>query len=209
MVPRTEIVAVERSASLEELQKTFIASGFSKIPVYQDTIDDIIGVVFAYDLFSQPSEIAEIIRPVKLIPSSKKSKDLLAEFRQSNISVAVVIDEYGGTAGMVTIEDLIEEVVGDIQDEYDKEDEVIKKLDDITFVLTGNVELDELEEKYPEISIREEEDEFETVAGYIINHIGRIPKVNEELLIRGNKFIISKATQSKLQTVKLILGSEE
>ncbi|MEX0648220.1 MAG: transporter associated domain-containing protein, partial [Balneolaceae bacterium] len=102
-----------------------------------------------------------------------------------------------------------EEVVGDIQDEYDKDDEVIRKLDDITFVLTGNVELDELEEKYPEISIREKEDEFETVAGYIINHIGRIPKVNEELLIRGNTFIISKATQSKLQTVKLILGTEE
>lgn len=209
MVPRTEIVAVERSSSLEELQKTFIASGYSKIPVYQDTIDDIIGVVLAYDLFSQPASIAEIIRPVKLIPSSKKSKDLLTEFRQSNISVAVVIDEYGGTAGMVTIEDLIEEVVGDIQDEYDKDDEVIKKLNYNTFVLTGNVELEELEEKYPEISIREEKDEFETVAGYIINHIGRIPKVNEEILIRGNTFIISKATQSKLQTVKLILGSEE
>lgn len=209
MVPRTEIVAVDKSSTLEELQKTFISSGYSKIPVYQDTIDDIIGVVFAYDLFSQPSGISEIIRPVKLIPSSKKSKDLLTEFRQSNISVAVVIDEYGGTAGMVTIEDLIEEVVGDIQDEYDKDDEVIRKLDDVTFVLTGNVELDELEEKYPEISIREKEDEFETVAGYIINHIGRIPKVNEELLIRGNTFIISKATQSKLQTVKLILGTEE
>lgn len=209
MVPRTEIVAVEKSASIEELQNTFIESGYSKIPVYQDNIDDIIGVVFAYDLFSEPQNISEIIRQVKLIPSSKKSKDLLTEFRQSNISVAIVIDEYGGTAGMVTIEDLIEEVVGDIQDEYDKEDEVIKKLNNYTFVLSGNVELDELEEKYPEIAIRDDEDEFETVAGYIINHIGRIPKVNEELLIRGNRFIISKATQSKLETVKLVLGSEE
>jgi CBS domain containing-hemolysin-like protein len=209
MVPRTEIVAVEKTLSIEELQKTFISSGYSKIPVYQDTIDDIIGVVFAYDLFSGPKSISEIIRPVKLIPSSKKSKDLLTEFRQSNISVAIVIDEYGGTAGMVTIEDLIEEVVGDIQDEYDKEDDVIKKLDDYTFVLTGNVELEELEQKYPEIALFDDKDEFETVAGYIINHIGRIPKVNEELNIGPNKFIISKATPSKLQTVKLILGSEE
>lgn len=209
MVPRTEIVAVEKTLSIEELQKTFISSGYSKIPVYQDTIDDIIGVVFAYDLFSSPKSISEIIRPVKLIPSSKKSKDLLTEFRQSNISVAIVIDEYGGTAGMVTIEDLIEEVVGDIQDEYDKEDDVIKKLDDYTFVLTGNVELEELEQKYPEIALFDDKDEFETVAGYIINHIGRIPKVNEELIIGPNKFIISKATPSKLQTVKLILGSEE
>lgn len=209
MVPRTEIVAVEKTLTIEELQKTFISSGYSKIPVYQDTIDDIIGVVFAYDLFSSPQSISEIIRPVKLIPSSKKSKDLLTEFRQSNISVAIVIDEYGGTAGMVTIEDLIEEVVGDIQDEYDKEDDVIKKLDDYTFVLTGNVELEELEQKYPEIALFDDKDEFETVAGYIINHIGRIPKVNEELIIGPNKFIISKATPSKLQTVKLLLGSEE
>jgi len=209
MVPRTEIVAVERNESLENVQKTFIASGYSKLPVYQDTIDDVIGVVFAYDLFNNPENVADIIRPVKLIPSSKKSKDLLTEFRQSNSSVAIVIDEYGGTAGMVTIEDLIEEVVGDIQDEYDTEDEVVKKIAPNPFILSGNVELDELEEKFPEIKLQTEGDEFETVAGYIINHIGRIPKVNEELLIHSNKFIISKATPSKLETVKLILMGEE
>ena len=209
MVPRTEIVAVEKSASLQDLKKAFIESGYSKVPVYQDTIDDIIGVVFAYDMFSNPKDISEIIRPVKLIPSSKKSKDLLTEFRQSNISVAVVIDEYGGTAGMVTIEDLIEEVVGDIQDEYDKESDVIKKINHNTFLLSGSVELDDLEEYYPEISFNYEDDEFETVAGYIIHHTGRIPKVNEELLINGNTFIITKATQSKLETVKLITGTGE
>ncbi len=207
MVPRTEIVAVEKSASLQDLKKAFIESGYSKVPVYQDTIDDIIGVVFAYDMFSNPKDISEIIRPVKLIPSSKKSKDLLTEFRQSNISVAVVIDEYGGTAGMVTIEDLIEEVVGDIQDEYDKESDVIKKINHNTFLLSGSVELDDLEEHYPEIVFNYEDDDFETVAGYIIHHTGRIPKVNEEILINGNTFIITKATQSKLETVKLITGT--
>jgi len=209
MVPRTEIVAVEKNETLENVQKTFITSGYSKLPVYQDTIDDVIGVVFAYDLFNDPASLPEIIRPVKLIPSSKKSKDLLTEFRQSNSSVAIVIDEYGGTAGLITIEDLIEEVVGDIQDEYDTEDEVMKRIAPGTYILSGNVELDELEEKYPEIELQDEEDEFETVAGYIINHIGRIPKVNEELLIHGNKFIISKATPNKLETVKLILMREE
>ena len=207
MVPRTEIVAVEKSTSIEDLKNTFISSGYSKVPVYQDTIDDVIGVVFAYDMFNNPSAVSEILRPVKLIPSSKKSKDLLQEFRQSNVSVAIVIDEYGGTAGMVTIEDLIEEVVGDIQDEYDKDEDVIKKISERTYVVSGNVELDELEEKYPEIELNEEgEDEFETLAGYIINHIGRIPKVNEEIQIRGNKFIISKATPNRLETVKLVLG---
>lgn len=208
MVPRTEMVAVEKSATIEELQRTFISSGYSKIPVFQDTIDDIIGVVFAYDLFSEPKSISEILRPVKLIPSSKKSKDLMAEFRQSNISVAIVIDEYGGTAGMVTIEDLIEEVVGDIQDEYDTENELIRKINPNTFILSGNVELDELELAFPEIKLRADDDKFETVAGYIINHIGRIPKVNEELVIHNNKFIITKATQSKLETIKLVLLNE-
>jgi putative hemolysin len=209
MVPRTEMVAVEKSATLDELKNTFITSGYSKIPVFQDTIDDVIGVVFAHDMFTNPKSISDILRPVKLIPSSKKSKDLLQEFRQSNVSVAIVIDEYGGTAGMVTIEDLIEEVVGDIQDEYDRNDEVIKKISDRTYVVSGNVELEELEEKYPEVNLHDvEEDEFETLAGYIINHVGRIPKVNEEIQIHGNTFIISKATPSKIETVKIILGEE-
>lgn len=207
MVPRTEMIAVEKNASLDELKKAFIESGYSKIPVYQDSVDDVIGVVFAYDMFSNPKKIGDIIRPVKLIPSSKKSKDLLTEFRQSNISVAIVIDEYGGTAGMVTIEDLIEEVVGDIQDEYDKEDNEIRKLSPDTFMLSGSVELEELLEDCPEINLPYEKGEFETLAGYIIHHTGRIPKVNEELQIHGNTFIITKATQSRLTTVKLIINS--
>jgi putative hemolysin len=207
MVPRTEMVAVEKNSSIEELKKAFIESGYSKVPVYQDTVDDVIGVVFAYDLFSSPASISDIIRPVKLIPSSKKSKDLLTEFRQSNISVAIVIDEYGGTAGMVTIEDLIEEVVGDIQDEYDKDDDVVKKLSPNTFLLSGSVELDELMQQYPEIELNYENGEFETIAGYIIHHTGRIPKVNEELQIHGNTYIITKAKQSRLETVKLIINS--
>jgi len=208
MVPRTEIIAVERNSSLDELKKAFIESGYSKIPVFQDTIDDIVGVVFAYDLFSNPTKIGDIIRPVKLIPSSKKSKDLLTEFRQSNVSVAVVIDEYGGTAGMVTIEDLIEEVVGDIQDEYDKEDDDIKKLSPNTFLLAGSVEIDDLMDRYPECLLEVNAGEFETIAGYIINHTGRIPKVNEEIKFGGNTFIISKATQSRLETVKLIIKND-
>ncbi|HET6527580.1 MAG TPA: CNNM domain-containing protein, partial [Balneolaceae bacterium] len=101
MIPRTDIMAVEKSTSIDETLKLFISSGFSKLPIYQESIDDIIGVIFAYDLFSNPESLTKIIRPVKLVPVSKKSKDLLSEFRQSNISVAVVIDEYGGTAGMV------------------------------------------------------------------------------------------------------------
>jgi len=209
MIPRTEIIAVEKSTAIEEVQKTFISSGYSKLPVYQDSIDDIIGVVFAYDLFNNPATLSEIIRPIKLIPSSKKSKDLLTEFRQSNISVAIVIDEYGGTAGMVTIEDLIEEVVGDIQDEYDTDQQIMKKLTSNTYVVSGSVELEDLEVKFSELKLSNETDNFETIAGYIINHLGRIPKVNEELVIGPYKFIISKATPNKLETVKLIIRDIE
>jgi len=205
MIPRTDIVAVEKNAGVDETLKTFISSGFSKLPVYQETIDDVIGVIFAYDLFNNPDSLMEIMRPIKLIPSSQKSKDLLSEFRKSNISVAIVIDEYGGTAGMVTIEDLLEEVVGDIQDEYDTEDRIIKKISRNTYVVSGSVEIEDLREEFPEIELPSETSEFETIAGYLINSLGRIPKVNEELMIGENKFIISKASPSRIETVKIVI----
>jgi CBS domain containing-hemolysin-like protein len=205
MIPRIEIQAVERNTPVQDALDLLIKSGHSKLPVYRESIDDVIGVVFASDFFDSPKTLLEIIRPVKLIPASKKSKDLLTEFRQSNLSVAIVLDEYGGTAGMVTIEDLLEEVVGDIQDEHDKDDDIMKKLTKNTYVLSGSVEIEELMEKFEEIELPMEPSEYDTVAGYLINHLGRIPKVNEELLIEGKKFIISKATQSRIETVKLIL----
>lgn len=205
MIPRIEIKAVEKDTPIEEVLNIFIQSGHSKLPVYRDSIDDVIGVVFAHDFFHGPKALNEIIRPVKLVPSSKKSKGLLTEFRQSNMSVAIVLDEYGGTSGMVTIEDLLEEVVGDIQDEYDVEDEIMKRLSENTYVISGNVEIEELMEKFEEIQLPLEPSEYDTVAGFIINHLGRIPKVNEEVVIGAKKFIISKATPSRIETVKLIL----
>ena len=206
MIPRIEIEAVEKDTPIKEVLDMFISSGHSKLPVYKDSIDDVIGVVFAHDFFHYPKSLHEIIRPVKLVPSSKKSKDLLTEFRQSKMSVAIILDEYGGTAGMVTIEDLLEEVVGDIQDEYDVDDEIIKKLNDNTFVISGNVVIEDLVEEYEEVDLPLEPSQYDTVAGFIINHLGRIPKVNEEVIIEGKKFIISKATPSRIETVKLILN---
>lgn len=205
MIPRTEIVAVEKSASLDEILQTFVTSGYSKLPVYEDNIDNIIGVIFAYDLFKKPQKVNDIIRPVKMVPSSQKSKKLLSDFQQLNISLAIVIDEYGGTAGMVTIEDLLEEVVGDIQDEYDSEETVMKRIAHNTYILSGDVEIDELNEKFPEIEIDDKNPDYETVAGFIINKLGRIPDVNEEVIIDDFKIIISKATQSRIETVKLII----
>ncbi len=205
MIPRIDIEAVDKSTPVSEVLKVLVESGHSKLPVFRDSIDDVIGVVFAHDFFKNPKSLHEIIRPIKLVPSSKKSKALMTEFRKSNMSVAIVLDEYGGTAGMVTIEDLLEEVVGDIQDEHDVEDEIMKRISPNNFVISGNVEISELVQHFSEIEIPLEPSEYDTVAGYIINNLGRIPKVNEEVLIDGYKFIISKATQSRIETIKLII----
>ena len=127
---------------------------------------------------------------------------MLAEFRQENLSVAIVLDEYGGTAGMVTIEDVLEELVGDIQDEHDVEDEIMKRIAEHTYIVSGNVEIEELNQKFEEVNIPEEPNEYDTVAGYIINNLGLIPRVNEEISIEEFRFIISKATQSTIITLK-------
>ncbi|HYW36207.1 MAG TPA: hemolysin family protein [Balneolaceae bacterium] len=208
MIPRTEMVGVEKGTSIEETLKVFISTGFSKLPVYQETIDDVVGVIFSYDMFKNPKNLTEIMRPIKLVPASQKSKDLLSEFRNSNFSVAVVIDEYGGTAGMVTIEDLVEEVVGDIQDEYDREEDIVEKISAKSYVISGSVEIEDLKADYPQIPLPDDSDEYETVAGYIIHSLGRIPKVNEEMVIDDCKFIISKATPSQIETVRLIITEE-
>lgn len=205
MVPRTDIIAIEKGSEIQTVLKTFMSSGYSRLPVFEDNVDNIIGFVIAYDLFKNPKSLDELIRPVKHVPSTQKSTDLLSEFRKTNTSVAIVIDEYGGTAGLVTIEDLIEEVVGDIQDEYDDEDALLKKLKDGSFILSGNVEIEDIIEKYPEIHLPEDKQDYETIAGFIISQTGRIPKANEEILIGNMKFIITKATNSRIEIVKLVL----
>lgn len=205
MIPRTEIVAVEDTATVTEARNKFIESGFSKLPVYHENMDNIVGVIFAYDLFKDPKDLKDIIRPVKHVPSSQKSKALLSDFRKLNTSLAIVIDEYGGTAGLVTIEDLLEEVVGDIQDEYDDDDNFIKKLSENTWLLSGSVEIEDLIDEYPEVKIIQNDSTYETIAGYIIHESGRIPKLNEEVILGNIKFVITKATQTRIEVVKLMI----
>lgn len=205
MVPRTDIVAIEKTATLEEARKAFIQSGFSKLPVYEDTIDHVIGVVVAYDLFNQPKLLESILRPVKHVPATQRSKDLLAEFRHEKLNMAIVIDEYGGTAGIITIEDLLEEVVGDIQDEYDVEDTILKPLSDTSWLISGNVEIETLVETVPQLRFPTEQDDFETLAGYVMHMTGRIPDVNEEVDIGSYRFTITKGTRSRIELVKLQL----
>ncbi|SHL08888.1 hemolysin family protein [Rhodothermus profundi] len=202
MVPRTDIVAIEEQADLETLRQRFIESGYSRLPVYREHIDQIVGVVFAYDLFRQPQSLTQMIRPVRFVPESKPAHALLKEFLQTNTSIAIVIDEYGGTAGLVTQEDLLEELIGDIQDEFDvdrDEEYLLRRLDDRTWLVSGRVEIEELQEA----GLKLPEGDYDTVAGYLLEKLGTIPAPQEEFELDGYRFTILKAAQNRITLIRI------
>jgi CBS domain containing-hemolysin-like protein len=200
MVPRTEIIAVEKSASVKEVQQRFEESGYSRLPVYDETIDKIIGQVAVQDLFKKPKHLDAMMREILFVPETKKSVDLLAEFLQTGQSAAVVVDEFGGTSGLVTTEDLIEELVGDIQDEFDEDNNVLRALSENTYLISGRIEIERINEKF---GLNIPKEEYETLAGYVLSRIGRIPKQSETLDIDAFRITISKATKTKIDIVKL------
>lgn len=201
MVPRTGIYAIEEKTPIEVVRDRFIETGHSKMPVYRENIDNIVGMAFAYDLFQRPSSLQEMIRPAKFVPESKKSKDLLREFLSTGTSIAVVIDEYGGTAGLVTREDLLEELFGDIQDEFDVDQEILRQSGENVFTVSGRVHLDELEEHF---GIALPEGDYETVAGYLIERLGTIPVTRDEFDLDDYHFVILKSTPSRVDLVRII-----
>lgn len=204
MVPRTDVVAVDETTSLEALRERFIETGHSKLPVYRDNIDHIVGVAFAYDLFSDPASLEAMMRTAKFVPESKLSKDLLQEFLASGTSIAIVIDEYGGTAGLVTREDLLEELFGDIQDEFDTDDAVLRQINEHMYVVSGRVDIDELAERF---DIRLPEGDYETVAGYLLERLGTIPSPKDEIVADGFRFIVLQATSNRIDLVRLVRES--
>lgn len=201
MTPRTEIVGIEIESSMDEVLDTFINSGYSKILVYEENLDNIKGWLFTKDIFKQPEDWKTIIREVSFVPETKKSLEMLNEFLEKRFSIAVVVDEFGGTAGLITIEDLIEELFGEIRDEYDEaEEKMIKKLNDGSFILNGKVEIDTLNEEY-ELNISE--GDYETIAGYIMYKIGRIPLKGESFQIDDYQFLILRSDKTKIDLIKL------
>lgn len=201
MTPRTKVVAVEENTPLEDFRQRCIETGYSKLPVYRENIDNIVGVAFAYDLFDAPASLREMMRPAKFVPESKPAKDLLQEFLKANSSMAIVIDEYGGTAGLVTREDLLEELVGDIQDEFDSEEAVMRQVDTHTFVVSGRAEIDELDERF---GLKLPAGDYETVAGCLLEHLGAIPAPQEEFDLDGCRVIILQATANRIDLVRII-----
>ncbi len=203
MTPRIDIVGVEISKSISELVSTFIESGFSKIPVFEENLDNIKGIALAKDLFSRPKTIKEILREVSFIPETKKSFEVMNEFLDKKISIAIVVDEHGGTAGIVTMEDILEELFGEIKDEFDVDENICRKIAANTFIISGKIEIDHLNEKY---DLNIEQGDYETLAGYILTKLGRIPEQGETIKVDNFTILIARSSKQKVDTVKLIVN---
>lgn len=203
MVPRNEIVAIEVHESIDELHKLFIESGLSKIMVYRETIDDIIGFVHLSEMFKKPLNIQAVMMPVMFVPETMLIKDILTQFIQQHRSMAVVVDEYGGTSGILTTEDIIEEIFGEIEDEHDVEDHTEKMISDREFVFSGRLEIDYLNETY-HLNLPERED-YTTLAGLILFHEKDIPEENQVIEIEGFKFVINRVSAHRIEEVTVHL----
>lgn len=212
MVPRIDVVFIALDAQQSELLHTVTECGHSRLPVYQDTIDNVVGILYVKDLLGhlvakeEPFELEKIIRKPYFVPESKKLDSLLTEFKRRKVHLAVVVDEYGGTSGIVSLEDILEEIVGDIQDEYDNEVEEILKIGDNVYLCDARVSLDELNERL-ELSIPEED--FDTLGGFVFNLFGKIPVKYEKVSFGTITFIIQQMEQHKITTVKIVITKEE
>ena len=208
MVPRTEILAIEIHETVSKLSELFIKSGYSKILVYKTSLDDIIGHVNAFELFKKPKTIKSILLPIEIVPESMMISDVLNSLTRKRKSIAVVVDEYGGTSGMITVEDVVEELFGEIEDEHDVQELIDERINENEFKLSARLEIDYLNEEY-NLNIPKEE-AYETLGGFIINQIENIPPKGEELYILNYKIIILDVSSSKIEEIYLkTLDTEE
>lgn len=201
IVPRNEIVACEYGDSLQELKNKFIETGLSKVLIYKDNIDNIIGYIHSSELFFNPKDWTTRIREVLLVPETMAANKLMRQLMQEKKGIAIVVDEFGGISGMLTLEDLVEEIFGDIEDEHDVKTYVARKISEKEYLLSGRVEIDSLNEKF-DLDLPES-DEFVTVAGYILHHYQNFPKVNETIVIDKYSFKIIRMTSTKIDLVRM------
>jgi CBS domain containing-hemolysin-like protein len=205
MIPRTEIIGVEIEDDIEEVKELLITKGLSKLIVYRDDIDNIIGYVHSFDLFSKPKSIKQILKPISFVPTVISGKELLEKFTKQAGSFAVVTDEYGGTAGIITLEDVIEEIFGEIEDEHDKEIWLEEKVSDVEFLFSARIDIDYLNETF-KLSL-EESEEYDTLAGLIIHHIESIPTQGDSVQLDKYRLIVEEVSDRKIETVRLFIES--
>jgi len=201
MIPRTDIVAIEVTDTVSNLKDLFIESGLSKIMVYKGSLDDIIGYIHAFELFKNPKSIRSILLPIETVPETMMINDILNELTKKQKSVALVIDEYGGTSGLITIEDIIEELFGDIEDEHDSIELLDKKINDREFELSARLEVDYVNENY-DLTLPED-DAYETIGGLIVDVAEKIPQKGEIIEIDNFQFSILEVSSSKIENVYL------
>ena len=206
MIPRTEMEAVDIEMNIDELREKFVSTGYSKIIVYRENIDNIEGYISSKELFKHPETISDKLNQVIFVPETMPANRLLHDFIQEHRSVAVVVDEYGGTSGMVTLEDIMEEIFGDIEDEHDTDDFIEKKLRNNEYILSGRLEIEHLNTHYG-LQIPESE-EYDTLAGYILYFRHNFPKANEIVKIDRFQFKILKVSSTKIELVLLKILSE-
>lgn len=200
LIPRKEIEALEIQRPISDARKKFMDTKLSKIIIYEGTIDNILGYIHQLDMFKNPAEIKSIIHPILAVPETMSAIDLLSKFNKERKSIAWVVDEFGGTAGIVTIEDVLEEIFGEIKDEHDEEEFVEKQIAEKEYIFSGRLELDYLNERY---GLDFPEDESETLSGYIINHHETIPKIKERIIIDDYEFDILNVTDTRIEMVKM------
>ena len=206
MIPRTEIVAVELNESIENLIATFVSSGFSKILIYNENIDDILGYVHSFDMFKKPKNIKEVLIPIVNIPETIQINEVLNILTRKRKSMAVVLDEYGGTSGIVTLEDIVEELFGEIEDEHDKDKFIEEQISDTEYLFSARLEVEYLNETY-HLDIPESE-EYETLGGFIVLHNEGIPTQGEVIEIPPFTFTIEACSQTKIETVRVTVNNE-
>ncbi len=204
MVPRTDAVYVRVDAGLSEIIQIILQSGHSRIPIYQENIDNIVGTLHAKDLLNywgQSSlDLTTIMRPPYFIPETKKISDVLKDLRINKSHMAIVLDEYGGTAGILTLEDIIEEIIGDVMDEYDAEENLMVEFDDGSLLVNARLDVEELEDY---LNIELPEGKFESVGGFVISLLGKVPSVNERLVYQDIEMIVESADNRKIETIRV------
>jgi len=208
MTPRTDIVAVEVNSDLQTVLETINTAGHTRVPVYKENIDNIIGLVYAKDLLSEIGKtkvdfkLRDKLRNAYFVPETKPLRALLHEFQNQKLHIAIVLDEYGGTAGIVTLEDILEELVGEITDEYEKQaPEHIRKIDQNTIEVEARTYIDDLNDEF-ELNLPEDED-YDTIGGFVFSHLGCIPKAGTSFDYENLKFTISSAEPRKIKHIKI------
>jgi CBS domain containing-hemolysin-like protein len=201
MIPRTEIIAIGINKSIKDLKNIFIKTKLSKVVIFQDNIDKIIGYAHSYDLFKNPTEIKSLLLPIPIVPETMLANELLELFIEKRRAIAVVVDEFGGTSGIITIEDVMEEIFGEIEDEFDAENEYEHQIDEYSFVFSARLEVDYLNDKY-EFGLPVSE-EYETLAGYLLSYLEEIPSKGAVVKIENYTFIIEEVSETKIEKIRL------